>query len=120
MENLEAIKKSYVRASARYEEVRGLTEEEKSYLPISLDKAALTFVFLRIKNLTIMMAKQREFKDYRDLLPMVFENKNIEFLGREHNALFFCLLYFGLNMHIHGIPVVIKNSRYHQRQHQPT
>jgi homoserine kinase type II len=66
-----------------YEEVRGLTEEEKSYLPISLDKAALTFVFLRIKKFNYHDGEaEREFKDYRDLLPMVFENKNIEFFGK--------------------------------------
>lgn len=66
-----------------YEEVRTLTEAEKSYLPVSLDKAALTFVFLRIKKFNFHDGEaEREFKDYRDLIPMVFENKNIEFFGK--------------------------------------
>lgn len=63
-----------------YEEIRKLTCEEKKCLPVSLDKAALTFVFLRIKKFNFHDGEaEREFKDYRDLLPMVFENKNIEF-----------------------------------------
>lgn len=63
-----------------YEENRVLTEEEKKLLPYSLEKAALTFLFLRIKKFYYHDndSSEREFKDFRDLLPMVFDDKNIE------------------------------------------
>ncbi|OQA13472.1 MAG: Homoserine kinase [bacterium ADurb.Bin363] len=63
-----------------YRTVRNLKKEEIEMLPLAMDKAALTFVFLRIKKFNFHDGDaEREFKDYRDLLPMVFENKNIEF-----------------------------------------
>ena len=63
-----------------YSKIRELKKEEKELLPIAMDKAALTFVFLRIKKFNFHEGNaEREFKDYRDLLPMVFENKNIMF-----------------------------------------
>ncbi len=63
-----------------YSKIRELKKEEKEILPIAMDKAALTFVFLRIKKFNFHEGNaEREFKDYRDLLPMVFENKNIMF-----------------------------------------
>ena len=63
-----------------YEENRTLTDEEKRLLPYSLEKAALTFLFLRIKKFYYHDndSSEREFKDFRDLLPMVFDEKNIK------------------------------------------
>ncbi|BDU50870.1 homoserine kinase [Haliovirga abyssi] len=61
-----------------YQKERKLTKLEKISLPIFLEKTALTFVFLRIRKFNFHDVEgEREFKDYRDLLPMVFENKNI-------------------------------------------
>lgn len=73
-------KKEYVSAFIKgYEKVRELTREERRLMPSALDKAALTFLFLRVKkfNFDNNDGAQREFKDFRDLLPMVRAEKNI-------------------------------------------
>lgn len=61
-----------------YNEVRNLEEKELELLPAALDKAALTFLFLRLKKFYFDEGDaEREFKDYKDLLPLVFANKDI-------------------------------------------
>lgn len=64
-----------------YEKNRKITSDEKKALPDALDKVALTFLFLRIKKFNFDAGEgvQREFKDFRDLLPMVMADKNIIF-----------------------------------------
>lgn len=63
-----------------YTEVRDLTEEEKELLPLALDEAVLTFIFLRIKKFDFHVGEDanREFKDFRDLIPMAKADKKIK------------------------------------------
>ncbi|MGM0508215.1 MAG: homoserine kinase [Fusobacteriota bacterium] len=59
-----------------YEKIRKLKEIERKTFHLSLDRAALTFLFLRIEKFHYNSENSdMEFKDYRDLLPVVFAKK---------------------------------------------
>lgn len=60
-----------------YEEIRHLGSCEKEALPMALDKMALTFISLRLKKFQFFEGESdnREFKDYRNLLPLLREDK---------------------------------------------
>jgi len=81
--NFGEYKKIYVNAFLEgYQSVRKLEKIEKENLNLSLDRAGLTFLFLRIFkfNFSKIENEEREFKDYRDLLPLVLSKKDIKIL----------------------------------------
>lgn len=81
--NFGEYKKEFVNSFLEgYQSVRKLEKIEKENLNLSLDRAGLTFLLLRIFkfNFNESENKEREFKDYRDLLPLVLSKKEIEIL----------------------------------------